>query len=255
MLIDSHCHLDMLEEKESLDEVIIRASINNVQFMQTICTRLDNFPLVIKIVEKYNNVFGSVGIHPNEVEQITSYKDLIELANHPKIIGFGETGLDYFYSKSNKDMQIASLIEHIIAAQQAGLPIIIHTRDADEDTIDILTREMSNAHFTGLIHCFTSSQYLAQKMLDIGIYISVSGIITFKNADSLRDIIKFIPLDRLLIETDSPYLAPVTFRGQQNEPAFVEYVAKTVAEIKGITAEEVAKITSKNFFHLFSKAK
>jgi TatD DNase family protein len=255
MLIDSHCHLDMLEEKESLDEVVKRALLNNVKFMQTICTRLDKLPEIIKIAEKYDNVFASVGLHPNEVEEITLSKDLIELASHPKIIGFGETGLDYYYSISKKDIQIASLIEHIVAAQQAKLPIIIHTRDADEDTIDILTKEMANSHYTGLIHCFTSSKHLAQKMLDIGIYISVSGIITFKNADSLREIIKFIPLDRLLIETDSPYLAPVPFRGKQNEPAFVKYVADEIAVIKGISGEEVAKVTSENFFHLFSKAK
>jgi TatD DNase family protein len=255
MLIDSHCHLDMLEEKESLDEVINRAYLSNVKFMQTICTRLDRFPAIIKIAEKYDNVFASVGIHPNEVAEITPSKALIELAKHPKVIGFGETGLDYYYNKSKKDVQIASLIEHIIAAQQAKLPIIIHTRDADQDTIEILSKEMSNYPYTGLIHCFTSSKYLATKMLDIGIYISVSGIITFKNADSLREIVKFVPLDKLLIETDSPYLSPVPLRGKQNEPAFVKYVASEIACIKEISEEEVANITSENFFQLFSKAK
>jgi len=245
----------MLEEKESLDDVLKRAALGGVKFMQTICTKLDTFPTILKIAEKYDNIFASVGIHPNEVKEKIFSKTLIELANHSKVIGFGETGLDYYYNTAGKDLQIASLVEHIVASQQINLPVIIHTRDADQDTIDILTSEMLNSHFTGLIHCFTSSKYLAQKMLDIGIYISVSGIITFKNAESLREIISFIPIDRLLIETDSPYLSPVPMRGKQNEPAFVKYVADMVAQIKGISAEEVASATSKNFFHLFSKAR
>ena len=253
-LVDSHCHLDLLTEKEDLDEVITRAQNNGIGYIQTICINLENFPNILKISQQYDNVFASVGVHPNEVkEQITSEK-LIDLSNHPKVIGLGETGLDYYYQTAEKDAQVNSFQQHILASQETRLPIIVHTREAEQDTIDILTNSIKNASFSGVIHCFTASKYLAKKMLDIGMYISIAGIITFKNAELLREVVRFVPLDRLLIETDSPYLAPVPMRGKQNEPAFVKYVALAISELKGIDIEIVASATTENFFNLFSKA-
>lgn len=256
ILVDSHCHLDMLAEKEDLEDIINRAKKFGVKYIQTICTTLDNFPKILKIAESFENVFASVGVHPNEVNGIVTYKELIHLSNHPKVIGLGETGLDYYYQTSDKLDQIGCFKQHILAAQcNKTLPIIVHTRDAEEDTIDILTSEMRNSSFRGLIHCFTASKHFASKMLDIGMYISIAGIVTFKNADLLKEVVRFVPLDRLLIETNSPYLAPVPMRGKQNEPAFVKYVASCIADLKGAKLEEVTTVTTKNFFDLFSKAK
>lgn len=282
MLIDSHCHLNLLTKDTDLDSVIQRALENNVQYMQTICTKLEDLSSILEIAEKYENVFASVGVHPCEVNSSISHCEalqvlwqsqeawtrlprqdyvsprndaevIIKLTKHPKIIGIGETGLDYYHQPYDKKLQQDSFVAHIHAASATNLPIIVHTREADEDTIDILTSEMRNTKFPGLIHCFTSSKNLATKMLDIGLYISMSGIITFKNATDLQEIVKYVPLDRLLIETDSPYLAPTPMRGKQNEPAFVRYVAEKVAELKNITSKEVANITTHNFKTLFSK--
>ncbi|AFC70883.1 deoxyribonuclease [Rickettsia australis str. Cutlack] len=239
-----------------LDFVIQRALENNVQYMQTICTKLEDVPIVLAMAEKYENIFASIGVHPcevNESSMLITDSEIIELTNHPKMIGIGETGLDYYHQPYDKKLQKDSFVAHIHAASSTRLPVIVHTRAADEDTIDILTSEMRNSKFPGLIHCFTSSKKLAEKMLDIGLYISMSGIITFKNATDLQEIVKYIPLDRLLIETDSPYLAPTPMRGKQNEPAFVRYVAEKVAEIKNITSKEVANVTTHNFKRLFSK--
>lgn len=252
ILVDSHCHLNML--KEDLSAIISRAENNNVKYMQTICTTIEELPNILEIVEKYGNIFASCGIHPNEVKEIISYETIMEYCNHPKIIGIGETGLDYYYQTFDKNKQISSFQEHIKASQNTGLPIIVHTREAEEDTIDIISSEMQSAAFRGLIHCFTASKHLAKKMLDLGMYISIAGIVTFKNATALQDIVRYIPLDRLLIETDYPYLAPVPMRGKQNEPAFVKYVAEKIAEIKETTLETVANATSENFMSLFTKA-
>lgn len=288
ILIDSHCHLNLLAEAENLDEIIKRAEGNNIKYLQTICTKLEELPDILQIAEQYQNVFASVGVHPcevinsvrqchsrkggnlekkqrsmdsclrrNDIEESTNKLSdkLIALTSHPKIIGIGETGLDYYHTPYDKQQQKDSFVQHIYAASVTKLPIIVHTRDAEEDTIDILTSEMKNANFPGLIHCFTSSKDLAKKMLDIGLYISMSGIITFKNALELQEIVKYVPLERLLIETDSPYLAPVPMRGKQNEPAFVRYVAEKIAELKGITSAEVANTTTQNFMTLFAKFK
>lgn len=278
MLIDSHCHLNLLKDVK-IDDIIKQAIENNVQYLQTICTKLDDLPVILEIAEKYENVFASVGVHPCEVnghcEALQMLKQsqeilmrlprqgfafprndaatIIELTNHPKIIGIGETGLDYYHEPYDKKLQKDSLLNHIEAAATTKLPLIVHTREADDDTIDILTSEMRNNKFPGLIHCFTSSKKLAGKMLDIGLYISTSGIITFKNATDLQEIVKYVPLDRLLIETDAPYLAPTPMRGKQNEPAFVRYVAEKVAKLKNITSKEVANVTTNNFKTLFSK--
>ncbi|MCC8468184.1 MAG: TatD family hydrolase [Rickettsia endosymbiont of Eriopis connexa] len=282
MLIDSHCHLNLLTKDTALDSVIQRALENNVQYMQTICTKLEDFPIVLEIAEKYKNVFASVGVHPCEVNSSISHCEalqvlwqsqevwtrlphqdyvfprndaevIIKLTKHSKIIGIGETGLDYYHEPYDKKLQKDSFVAHIHAAAVTNIPIIVHTREADEDTIDILTSEMRNSKFPGLIHCFTSSKNLAAKMLDIGLYISMSGIITFKNATDLQEIVKYVPLDRLLIETDTPYLAPAPMRGKQNEPTFVRYVAEKIAELKNITSKEVANVTTHNFKTLFSK--
>ncbi|XVN43562.1 MAG: TatD family hydrolase [Candidatus Rickettsia vulgarisii] len=252
MLIDSHCHLNMLED---LDNLVKRAKDNNVLYMQTICTNLEDLPNILNIAEKYDNIFASCGIHPNEIKEIIPHDLIINHCKHPKIINIGETGLDYYYQTTDKAKQIQSLEQHILASQQTKLPIIIHTRDAEQDTLDVLSSEMKNCHFPGLIHCFTASKDFARKMLDLGMYISIAGIVTFKNATDLQDIVRYIPLDRLLIETDSPYLAPIPMRGKQNEPAFVKYVAEKIADLKETTIESVANTTSNNFINLFSKTK
>lgn len=255
IFIDSHCHLDMLSEKQDLALVLERASKDNVKYIQTICTKLSEFETLLNIATKYPQVFTSVGIHPSELNEtdITDHTILERLSNHPKVIGFGETGLDYHYS-DKKTPQIESFKQHIMAASNANLPLIVHTREAEEDTINILTSEMKNSPFSGVIHCFTSNLDFAKKVLDIGMYISISGIVTFKNANAIKEAVKFIPLDRLLIETDAPFLAPVPMRGKENEPAFVKYVAENIAQLKNIKLEDVAKATTDNFFHLFHKS-
>ncbi|RYE06323.1 MAG: TatD family deoxyribonuclease [Rickettsiaceae bacterium] len=257
MLIDSHCHLDLLAKEEDLQAIIKRARESGVEILQTICTKLSDTEEIIKIIEKFDIVYGSVGVHPSEVKEneIVNYNDLINIAKHPKIIGLGETGLDYYHATSSKAAQITSFIEHIKAAKVLQLPVIIHTRDAEEDTLSILQEEMKYISFPALIHCFTASMAFAKQVLDLGLYISISGIVTFKNAKELQEIVRFIPIDRLLIETDSPYLAPVPMRGKRNEPAFVKHVAQHIAELKNIDIEQLHELTKANFFKLFSKCK
>lgn len=256
IIVDSHCHLDMLKDYDSTDNVVTRAKEADVQYLQTICTRLDNFKNILSIAKKYDNVFASIGVHPSEVKKVTPAKKLVELANHEKVIGLGETGLDYFYNKEaeHQKIQRESFKQHIIASQENSLPIIVHTRDAEDDTVNIIKECKKNQDFPGLIHCFTASKEFATKMLDLGMYISISGIVTFKNATDLQEAAKFIPLDRMLVETDSPYLAPVPKRGKTNEPSYTRYVAEFVAKLKGVDVEEVAEQTTNNFFNLFSKA-
>ncbi len=256
VLVDSHCHLDMLTEYDSHDNIIRRASESDVHYMQTICTKLEDFPKILAIVENYNNVFASVGIHPSEVTKLINTQELIDLTKHSKVVGLGETGLDYHYNKdsSQQQLQRKSFEEHIKASCKSELPVIVHTREAEYDTYDMMASYKKTHNFPALIHCFTASEEFARKILDLGFYISIAGIITFKNAEELRSIVKFIPLDRLLIETDSPYLAPVPKRGKTNEPSYVKYVAQALADLKGITFEECAKQTTENFFTLFNKA-
>lgn len=253
MLIDSHCHLNMKEFADDLPEVIARAKAAGVGLMQTICTRKSDFPDILEIVEKYPEIYASFGIHPHEVEKdgVLSVDEIVVSAGHPKVIGIGETGLDYYYEHSNRDLQKASFINHIRASSKANLPVIVHSRSADDDSIEILTSEMKQNPFPGLIHCFSSTKYLAEKSLDIGLYISLAGIITFKNAEDIRNTLKYIPLDRILIETDAPYLAPIPMRGKRNEPAFVKHVAICIAEVKNISYEEVCEVTTANFKKLF----
>lgn len=256
MLIDSHCHLDFPELAGDEAGVLARAKTAGVAGMLTIGTRLDQFDRVRAIAERHENVWCSVGVHPHEAKEEGQRTPdrLIEATRHPKVVGIGETGLDFFYDHSPRDEQAESFRVHIAAARETGLPLIVHTRDADSETGDILEQEYGKGAFPGLIHCFSSGEEVARRALALGMYISISGIVTFKAAEALRAIVRDIPLDRLLVETDSPYLAPVPKRGKTNEPAFVAHTAAKVAELKGIGMAELQAATSDNFFRLFTKA-
>ncbi len=257
MLVDSHCHLNFPDFKDDLGAIISRAKDAGVGVMQTICTEMAEFEEVYAISEKNEGIFCSVGVHPNDSgkQELVSTQELVEKIVRKKVIGIGETGLDYHYEYSDRGLQKHSFLEHIKAARETGLPLIIHTRDAEEDTINILKEEISKGLFKFLIHCFTSTKQLADISVQLGGYISVSGIITFKNAGAIRDALIDVPLDRILIETDSPYLAPIPYRGKRNEPSYVVQVNKALADLKNISEEECAKITTANFFRLFDKAK
>ena len=257
LLVDSHCHLDFPEFAAELPEIIARAQENGVGVMQTICTHITKFPQVLAVAERFPNVYASVGIHPHQVEEEpkVSAEEIIRLSQHPKVIGIGETGLDYYYEHSPRELQKISFRTHIEASRKTGLPLIVHTRNADDDTINILCSEYEKATFPGLIHCFSSSRQVAEKSIEIGFYISLSGILTFKKAEELREVVRDLPLDRLIVETDSPFLAPLPHRGKRCEPAFTRHTAECLAQIKGISVEEVARITTENFFRLFTKAK
>lgn len=257
IIVDSHCHLDMLGDYDNIDNILNRAGENHVQYMQTICTHLGNFDNILKIAKQYQNIFASVGVHPSEVVDVNDAKLLLELSVDEKVIGLGETGLDYFYNKEEEHhkLQIESFEQHIYASQSNNLPVIIHMRDAEKDAVDILTHNKKIKEFPALIHCFTASRDFAKKVLDLGLYISISGIITFKNAEHLRDVVRYVPVERLLIETDSPYLAPVPMRGKINEPSYAKHVLDCLSELKNIHPEALADITTSNFFSLFTKAK
>lgn len=255
MIIDSHCHLDYPDLAPDLSGVLARAANAGVGAMLTIGTRLRDFPRVRAIAEAHPNVVCSVGIHPHEAaNEAADAAALIDAAAHPRVVGIGETGLDYFYDRSPRDQQQTNFRVHIDAAQRVGLPLIVHTRDADNDTAAILKEAAGQGRLTGVLHCFTSSQWLAEQALALGFYISISGIITFKNAEDLRRTVKAVPLDRLLVETDSPFLAPVPVRGRPCEPAFVTHTAAKVAELKGVTRDALAAATTANFRALFPKA-
>jgi TatD DNase family protein len=256
MLIDSHCHLDFPQLATDEAGVLARAKSAGVGGMLTIGTRLDQFDKVRAIAERHANVWCSVGVHPHEAKEEgqRTPERLIEAARHPKVIGIGETGLDFYYEHSPRAEQAESFRAHIAAAQHCGLPLIVHTRDADRETADILEEEYAKGAFAGLIHCFSAGAEVARRVLALGLYISISGIVTFKAADSLRAIVRDIPLDRLLVETDAPYLAPVPKRGKTNEPAFVAHTAAKVAELKEVSATKLEAVTTDNFFRLFGKA-
>jgi len=257
MLIDSHCHLDFPELASDEAGVLARARTAGVAAMLTIGTRLDQFERVRAIAERHDNIWCSVGVHPHEAKEEGQRTPdrLVEAAGHAKVIGIGETGLDFYYEHSPRDEQAMSFRAHIAAARQTGLPLIVHTRDADQETGDILEEEYAQGAFPGLIHCFSSGAEVARRALALGLYISISGIVTFKAADSLRAVVRDIPLERLLVETDAPYLAPVPKRGKTNEPAFVAHTAAKVAELKGVGIAELESATTDNFFRLFTKAK
>ena len=255
MLVDSHCHLDYSPMIDDLAGTVARARSAGVGTMLTIGTKLRDFPKVRAIAEANDSIFCSVGIHPHEAQnEAADTAKLVELARHPKVVGIGETGLDYYYDKSPRDQQQTNFRAHMRAASETGLPLIVHTRDAEEDTASMIADALREAPLRGVLHCFTSSQRLARQAIDLGFYISISGIITFKNAEDLRQTVRGLPLDRLLVETDSPYLAPVPMRGKPCEPAYVAHTAAKVAELKGVSLDELTRVTTANFFRLFDRA-
>jgi TatD DNase family protein len=255
MLVDSHCHLDFPEFAAELDEVVARAGRAGVSCMVTICTRLDQFEGVRAIAERFPEVYCSVGVHPHEAGADWGYdpQTLIALARHPKVVGIGETGLDYFYEHSPRDAQQRSFRAHIAASRATGLPLIVHTRDAEPDTLAILAEERARGPFPGLVHCFSGSMELSEKSVELGLMISLSGILTFKKAEAVRTAAASVPIDRLLVETDAPYLAPVPHRGKRNEPAFVVHTAAVAAQLTGLAPAALAQRTTENFYSLFAK--
>jgi len=255
-LVDSHCHLDFPELSAELPQVIARAKAAGVRRMVTICTRLRNEPQVRAIAEAYPSVFYAAGTHPMSAaeEPLATVEGLVALARHPRFVGIGETGLDYHYTAETKAVQAASLRIHIEAAQETGLPLIIHARDADEDMERLLAKGMSVRPFSCVMHCFSSGPRLAAATLEMGFTLSISGIAAFPNSRALRDIFARTPLDRLILETDSPYLAPPPHRGKRNEPAYVAHTAHTLAPLFGLTTEAFATATTANFDRLFPRA-
>jgi len=256
-ITDSHCHLDFPDFDTERDAVIKRAVDAGVHRMVTICTRLKNESQVRQIAETYGPVFYAAGTHPMSAaeEPLTSVDELVRLSQHPKFVGIGETGLDYHYTADSKDIQKQSLVIHIQAAQRTGLPLIIHARDADQDMADILASEYRNAPYSCVMHCFSSSAELARAALDLGFYLSMSGIAAFPKSQDLRDIFAAAPIDRILVETDSPYLAPPPYRGKRNEPAYSMHTAVKGAEVFGLDIDAFARQLEENFDRLFTKAR
>src|SRR5712671_1290937 len=254
MLVDSHCHLDFPDFAEEREAMIARARAAGIGTMVTICTRLDQFLAVRAIAEADDDIWCSVGVHPHEAADYaeTSIEELAVLAAHPRVVGIGETGLDFHYDHSPREVQERVFRTHIVASQASGSPLIIHAREADDDVARVLREERAPP---GVLHCFSSGRGLAEAALDLGFYISISGIVTFRNAEELRAIVRDVPLERLLVETDAPYLAPVPYRGRRNEPAYVAATAAAVAALKGVKPAELAAATTDNFFRLFAKAR
>lgn len=256
MLVDSHCHLDFPDFAEERDAIVAAANAAGVGHMVTISTRVRRFDEIRAIAEAYDCVTCSVGTHPHNAGEETDITtaDLVRLAQHPRVVAIGESGLDYFYDSAPREAQQQAFRRHIAAARETGLPLVIHTRSADEDTAQILTEEMARGRFPALLHCFSSGAELARVALDLGLYISFSGILTFNRSQDVRDIAATVPTDRLLVETDAPYLAPVPYRGKRNEPAYVAKTAAVLAKVKGVSEAEIAAATTANFFRLFTRA-
>ena len=254
MIIDSHCHLNYEPMSLSLKETINRANKDGVKYLLTISTEDKSFDKILEIISNYKCVFGSYGIHPHEAKNhklIKSNNIIKKIKSNKKIIGVGETGLDFYYNHSDKNDQIKCFEEHIIAAQISKLPIIVHTRNAEIETFEILKKYFLKKEFKILIHCFTGSKDFAFKLLDLGAYISASGVVTFKNSQNLANTFKIIPNERILVETDSPYLAPVPLRGKPNEPSYIIHTVQFLSKLKKISFDDFSNITSKNFFNLF----
>jgi TatD DNase family protein len=258
MLVDSHCHLDRLDLSvfnNDLEKALANATEHGVSHMLCVCIDMDNRQDVLAIARNHDNIYASVGVHPNEKDSLEpSVAELVSHAADNKIVAIGETGLDYFYGEGDMTWQQERFRRHIAAARESAKPLIIHTRDAREDTLRIMQEEQA-ADIAGVMHCFTENWDMARRAMDMNFYISFSGIVTFKNAVELKEVARKVPLDRLLVETDSPYLAPVPKRGKSNQPAWVRYVAEYVAELRGISFEELAEATTSNFFDLFSAAR
>ncbi len=255
MLIDSHCHLDFPELADERDAVLARAGAAGVERMITISTRLAKYDTYREIAEAHDNVWFTVGTHPHQAhdEPDTEVGRLVDLSSHPRCVGIGEAGLDYHYDKSPRDIAERVFRTHIAAARETGLPLVIHSRDADADMARVLRDEMNKGAFKALLHCFTSGRGLAMEALDLGLSISFSGVLTFKNSDELRAIAADVPMERLLVETDAPFLAPVPHRGKRNEPAFVAATAAVLAGVKGVPVDEIARATTNNVVKLFNK--
>jgi len=257
MLVDSHCHLDRLDYKEKhngIADVIDKAQAKGISHLLSVCVTLDDYPAMAELISPFEQVSSTCGVHPLYKEAVMDEALLLEYASSDKVVAIGETGLDFFYSPETKEWQIDAFRRQIRVAKQLNKPLIIHTRGARQETLDILKEEGAE-QVGGVLHCFTESIEMAEAAMKMGFYISVSGIVTFNNAKELREVIKAVPLDRLLVETDSPYLAPVPHRGQENEPAYTHDVAKFVAELKGVSYETLAEVTTHNYFSLFKGAK
>jgi TatD DNase family protein len=255
MLIDSHCHLDFEALSADLDGVLARAKAAGIDGMVTISTRVDEFAKITAIAEAHEQVWCSVGTHPHNADQELHIQtaDLVRLSAHPKCVAIGEAGLDYFYDNAPREAQAIGLRRHIAAARETGLPLVIHSRAADDDMAAILEQESGEGAFPFLLHCFTAGPDLARRALALGGYISFSGIITFKNAEEIREVAAFVPADRYLVETDAPYLAPIPHRGQSNEPSFVRHTAEKLAEVRGVALDVLGFETTRNFARLFDK--
>ena len=255
MIVDSHCHLDFPDFADTLDDVVARARAAGVCHMVTISTRVRKFATIAAIAERYPDVSCSLGTHPHHAQEEldVSAADLVRLSQHPKVVAIGEAGLDYFYDTGPKAAQAQGLRTHIAAARETGLPLVIHSRDADADTAEILKQEQGQGTFPAILHCFTGSRALAMTAIELGMYVSFTGIITFKKSEELRAIAAELPAERILVETDSPYLAPNSVRGKRNEPAYVVETAKMLGEARGVSYEQIAQQTTDNFFRLFNK--
>ncbi|ESZ06488.1 TatD family hydrolase [Mesorhizobium sp. M0761] len=255
MLVDSHCHLEFPDFTEERAAIVARAKAAGIGHMVTISTRVKRFAQVLEIAESFDEIYCSVGTHPHNAgeELDVTAEDLVRLSAHPKVVAIGEAGLDYFYDKAPRDAQAQGFRTHIAAARETGLPLVIHSRDADDDMAAILEDETGKGAFPFILHCFSSGRRLADVGVKLGGYVSFSGILTFKNSADLRAIAADVPHDRLLVETDAPYLAPVPFRGKRNEPAYVAHTAKVLAETVGVGEAEIATLTTANFFRLFGK--
>ena len=256
MFVDSHCHLNDPQFKEDLRHILERAKAMEIGRMLTISTEMKEVPDLEKLSETYPEIYHTVGVHPHEVDKegVPALDTLLEKLQHPKAVGIGETGLDYYYEHSNRNHQKLSFRHHIKAMKETGLPLVIHSRNAEDDILALLKDEkVQDFPHPGVIHCFSGTKEFAKATLDLGFYISLSGILTFKNAEELREIAKTVPLDRVLIETDAPYLAPIPHRGKRNEPSFVVHTAEKLADLKGMPLKNIQEITTNNFFTLFSK--
>jgi TatD DNase family protein len=255
MLVDHHCHLDVPDFADELEAVLQRARAAGVGAIVSIAMRLRRLAKLLAIAEAHDNVFCSVGTHPHYAHEELDIPldELVRLAAHPKVVAIGEAGLDYFYDNSPRAAQAEGFRRHIAAARATQLPLVIHARDADADVAEILEAETAKGAFPAVLHCFTGGKELAERGLALGLYVSFSGILTFKKSESLRQVAALVPLDRLLVETDAPYLAPSPFRGKRNEPAYLVHTAAALAAVKGISPEELARITTENFLRLYSK--
>lgn len=257
MLVDHHCHLDFPQLAADRDGLLQRAREAGVGVMVTISTRVRQLPTLLDICAAHDNIYCSIGTHPHNADEERGIPadELVRLSGHEKVVAIGEAGLDYYYKKSSPEAQEEGFRAHIEAARRTGLPLEIHTRDADEDTIRILDDEHRKGAFPAILHCYTGGPELARRAVELGLYVSFTGVVTFKKNDALRDIARAVPLDRILVETDAPYLAPEPYRGKTNEPSYVTHTAATLAQVKGVTPQELAAATTDNFFRLFRKVK